>query len=157
MPHVGTERFDPVRLIFTIRDSTAVHREEIAELFEMLHPIDVEEAEHIVAVSGEDERSYGPRSIEGFREALFATMDEFLADDDGGYHEMAIHATQHARWPQAVEFWFQVRTTGSPTSVWFRHLVMRLAPESLPNKAGLSSVRTADERVYASIGARGGA
>lgn len=151
MRSVGTERFDPERLIFTLRDSTAVHRDEIAELFEALQPIDVDEAEHIVAVSGEDERSYGPRPIEGFREALFAMMDEFLADDDGGYHEMAIHATRHARWPQAVEFWFQVRATGAQTSVWFRHLVMRI------NRAGLSSGRSDNEMVYASIGRGRGA
>lgn len=156
MFRVGTERFDPERLIFTIRDSTAVHREEIAALFEMLHPICVDEAEHIVAVSGEDERNYGPRPIDGFRESLFAMMDEFLADNDGGYHEMAIHATQHARWPHAVELWFQVRTTGSPSSVWFRHLVMRLEGESGSDRAGLPSVRPA-EMVYASIGARSSA
>ena len=78
-------------------------------------------------------------------------MDEFLADDDGGYHEMAIHATRHARWPQAVELWFQVRTTGSPTSVWFRHMVMRLVDND--GGAGPSSVMS----VYASIGGRGGA
>lgn len=148
---VGTERFEAERLIFTIRDSTTVHREEVAELFEMLHPIGIEEAEHIVAVSGEDERAYGPRPINYFLGALFTMMDEFLADDDGGYHEMAIHATRHARWPQAVELWFQVRAAGAPTSVWFRHLVMRLTPGG----AGLSSARLDGGLVYASIGGRG--
>lgn len=150
---MGTERFDPERLIFTIRDSTAVHREEIAELFDALEPLGVDEAEHLVAVSGEDERGYGPRPLERFREALFAMMDEFLADHDGGYREMSVHAMRHVRWPKAIELWFQVRTQGSPTSVWFRHIVVRL----VPGGAGGSPDRSERNRVYASIGGRGGA
>jgi len=130
-PIVATERFDPDDLIFTIRHGTAVHRDDIAELIAALTPLDAEEAEHLVAVAGEDERAYGPRRVEDFHNALFEMMDEFLMDDEGGYRDMSVHATRHPRWPQALAFWFQVRTTGAQSSVWFRHLVMRLDEKTL--------------------------
>lgn len=136
---MSTERFDPDRLIFTIRHSTAVHRDDIVEVIGSLTPIAADEAEHMVAVAGEDERAYGPRREGDLLAAMFGLMDEHLADDEGGYREMSVHVTRHARWPQAVEFWFQVKTTGAQSSVWLRHLVMRIDESTLFASIGRSS------------------
>lgn len=122
-----TEAFHESRLILTMRDGTAVWRDDIAELLAALPTVSLDEAEHVVAVSGEDERAYAPRPHAAFLAVLFQTADDFLADTEGGWRDMLVHVTRHPRCRAAIEFWFQVRTPGAgPGSAWIRHLAIGL-------------------------------
>jgi hypothetical protein len=124
---VATETFSPDRLILSMQYGSELYRDQVAAALSALPCVPIEEAEHLVAVSGEDERAYGLRDRTAFLDALFARCDEFLADDDGGFHQMRIHVTSHPRTRAALEFWFHVATPNTPErGVWFRHLVVRL-------------------------------
>ncbi len=133
---MGTETFNPDRLILSMQYSTALLRGDLAEALLRLACVPAEEAEHLVATAGEDEAGYGIRDRGVFLEALCKTADEFLADDDGGFHEMHVHVTSYERSPAVIEIWFQVGSPGSDRGVWFRHLV----------------VGVDDQTVYAALG-----
>ncbi len=106
--------------------STALHREALTELLNALAVVSPEDAIELVACAGEDERGYRRVAIDAFLDSFCRLADEFLADDDGGYHEMTVHVTRRAATNAAIELWFHVRSPGSGRGgVWMRHLVAR--------------------------------
>lgn len=129
---MGTESFDPERVILAMRYSTEVYREDIESSLSRLAHTSPEEAEHFVAISGEDEAAYSVRDRVSFISAICRTADEFLADDDGGYREMTVYLTTHVRSEAIREFWFHVTGPGSASSgVWFRQLVVGVGAQSV--------------------------
>lgn len=135
---MATEQFDPDRLELTMQHSTVIHREAFAELVTGLAVISPNDAIELVACAGEDERHYRRVAIDTFLSAFVVLADEFLADDDGGYHEMSIQVARRAATSAAIEMWFHVRSPGSGRGgVWMRHIV----------------VRTGEREVVADIGA----
>ena len=124
---VGTETFNPNRLILSIEGSTGVYREEIAGAIGALDVLSPHDAENLVATAGEDETAYGPRDRTRFLDTLCSRIDEFLRDDDGGYHKMRVHLTSYDRSAAALEIWFHVGTPGANAGgAWFRHMVVGL-------------------------------
>lgn len=129
---MGTESFDPERVILAMRYSTAVYREEIESSLSRLECTTPEEADHLVAIAGEDEAAYSVRDRASFVTAICRTADEFLADDDGGYRAMTVYLTSHERSAAIREFWFHVAGPGSEGSgVWFRQLVVGIDAQSV--------------------------
>lgn len=126
---MGTETFNMSRALMEIRYSTDVYRDDLAATLNGLANVPVEEAEHFVAISGEDERAYGLRRREAFLEAFCEQADAFLCDDDGGFHEMVLYASRHPRSDAMLEFWFHVRSPAGEGGVWFRQLVIGVDAE----------------------------
>lgn len=131
--------------------STALHREALRGLLNSLGVVAAEEAIELVACAGEDERGYRRVAVDAFLDSFCRLADEFLADDDGGYHEMIVHVTRRAATQAALEFWFHVRSPGSGRGgVWMRHLVARTGERDvladigpvLPDDAGDDSSKS---------------
>jgi len=124
---LATERFDPARLLFSMRFSSALYRDELAAALAALSCVPPDEAEHLVATAGEDEAAYAPRDAASFLAELCRVIDDFLADDDGGFHQMTVHVTRYERSPAVLEVWFHVGPPGATTGgAWFRQLAVRL-------------------------------
>ncbi len=122
---MSTETYDPTRLLLSMRGSTALYRAEVDSAVTALAHVSPAEAEDLVAIAGEDERAYGLRDRRAFLDAFCRRADEFLADDEGGFHAMTIHLTRYDRSPAALEIWFHVASPASPgAGVWFRHFVV---------------------------------
>lgn len=122
---VGTERFDPDRLIVAMQHSTEVYRDDVAAAVSRLGRVAPEKAELLVATAGEDESAYALRVRATIVDALCRTADEFLGDDEGGYHEMTVHVTRYDRSDAVLEFWFHVGSPGGEGGgVWLRQLVV---------------------------------
>ncbi|MCG8405149.1 MAG: hypothetical protein MI923_08140 [Phycisphaerales bacterium] len=120
-----TETFDRARLVLSMEGSSALYRDELFAALAGLEKLSLSEAEDLVAIAGEDERAYALRDRNQFFETLCQRADEFLGDDDGGFHKMLVHITKHDRSHAALEIWFHVSTPGSDTGgVWFRHMVV---------------------------------
>ncbi|MCZ6682569.1 MAG: hypothetical protein O7B26_05240 [Planctomycetota bacterium] len=141
---MGTESFDPERVILAMRYSTEVYRQDIETSLSRLACISPDEAEHLVAIAGEDEAAYSVRDRASFVSTICRTADEFLADDEGGYRDMTVYLTSHVRSEAIREFWFHVTGQGSEGSgVWFRQLVVGIDTQKVfaamgdrPSKAG---------------------
>ncbi len=122
---MGTETFNPDRLILSMQYSTNVYRPEMETALARLACVPPAEAEHLVATAGEDEAAYRPVTRPVFLDALYGTADEFLASDDGGFHEMTLHVTSYDRSDAVLEFWFHVATPGfEARGVWFRQMAV---------------------------------
>lgn len=122
---MSTETYDPSRLLLSMRGSTALYQTEIEAAMASLAHLSPAEAEDLVAIAGEDERAYGLRDRRAFLDAFCRRADEFLADDEGGFHTMTIHLTRYDRSPAALEIWFHVASPASAgRGVWFRHFVV---------------------------------
>lgn len=124
---MATETFQPDRVLVALEHSVAVYRDAIAAALDGLATTTLEEAEHLVAIAGEDEKSYTPRDRTGHLDVLCRRIDEFLADDDGGYFQMRAYLASHERSAAALEVWFHVARPGSmQRGTWFRHLIVGL-------------------------------
>jgi len=129
---MATETFHPSRLIFSMEGSTAVYRDELAAAVQGLAHVTALEAEDLVATAGEDERAYGVRPREQFLDTLCRRVDEFLADDDGGFYRMLVHVTRSDRSPAVLEIWFQVTRPGLETAgTWIRHVVVGIDAQTV--------------------------
>lgn len=105
--------------------SSALYRDQVAAALTGLYQISLPEAEDLVAIAGEDERAYALRKRDQFIETFCQRADEFLSDDDGGFHRMTVHLTTHDRSDAALEIWFHVGKPGTNAGgVWFRHMVV---------------------------------
>ena len=133
---MGTERLDSTRVILAMQRSSEVYREDVIQAIAGLGSVSSDEAEHIVATAGEDESCYGLRRRDAFIDALFRTVDEFLDDDEGGFHQMTVYVAGSERGDAILEFWFHVSQPGREGGVWLRQMVVGID----------------EDRVYASIG-----
>lgn len=129
---MATETFNAEQLILSIEGSVDVFREDVAATVAGLAHLTPQDAEDLVATAGEDERAYGVRDRATFLDAFYRLADEFLRDDDGGYHHMVVHITRYYRNDAALELWFHVGRPGSETGgVWIRHMVVGLNDTSV--------------------------
>ncbi len=129
---MATEVFQPDRLLFGIAGTADVYRDAIVEALSRLGTVPLHEAEHLVAVSGEDERAYGRRIRESHLSTLISRIDEFLADDEGGYYRMRVLFAASDKSPAMIEIWFNVGRPGAVAGgTWFRHLVIGLDEASV--------------------------
>lgn len=122
---VGTESFNADRLILSMQYSTSVYRPDIETALARLACVPPAEAEHLVATAGEDEAAYRPVARPAFLATLYEMADEFLASDDGGFHNMILQVTSYDRSDAVLEFWFHVATPGfEARGVWFRQMAV---------------------------------
>ncbi|MCB9857776.1 MAG: hypothetical protein H6818_18995 [Phycisphaerales bacterium] len=129
---MATQTFQPDRVRLCMESSAAVYRDDIAAAVADLACVSRDEAEHLVAVAGEDERNYAPRDRNALLETLCRRIDEFLMDDDGGYYVMRAYLTSHERSDAVLEVWFQVTRPGATMrGTWFRHLIVGLDEKSV--------------------------
>ncbi|HPF37640.1 MAG TPA: hypothetical protein P5081_07510 [Phycisphaerae bacterium] len=136
---MATQTFQPERVQLCMESSVDVYREQIAASIAALDRVAAEEAEHLVAVAGEDERNYAPRHRANVFETLCARIDEFLLDDDGGYYLMRAYLCSHERSAAVLEVWFQVTKPGALSrGAWFRHLVVGLDEQHVYADMGAS-------------------
>lgn len=138
MEGMATQTFQPDRVRLCMESSAAVYRDDIAAALADLAFVSLEEAEHLVAVAGEDERNYGPRDRVALFETLCRRIDEFLMDDDGGYYLMRTYLSSHERSDAVLEIWFQVTKPGATMrGTWFRHLIVGLDDQSVYSDMGV--------------------
>ncbi len=134
---MSTQTLNPDRVIFGMEGSADVYRDDLAAALTQLEHVDKHEAEHLVAIAGEDERAYALKQKCEFLTALMRRVDDFLQDDEGGYYQMRAYLARHERSPAVLEIWFHVKMPTRPRGgTWFRHLVV-----------GIDS-----DRVYADFG-----
>lgn len=134
---MSTQTLNPDRVIFGMEGSADVYQDDLAAALAQVENVDEEEAEHLVAIAGEDERAYAIKQRGEFLTALMRRVDDFLQDDEGGYYQMRAYLARHERSPAVLEIWFHVTLPARPRGgTWFRHLVV-----------GIDS-----ERVYADFG-----
>lgn len=127
---MATETLQPDCLLFSLRDAATPHRDTLGAALDRLAPMPHDAAIELIACAGEDERAYRLVTDAALLDALCRAADEFLADDDGGYHEMALHVARRTAAPAVLELWFQVRSPwSSGNGAWFRHLVVRIGPD----------------------------
>ncbi len=122
---MSTETFHPSRVILSMENGSLVYRDDLEAIFKALTCVPADEAEHLVATAGEDERAYAVRPRDVFFQSLCGRIDEFLADDEGGFYRMLVHVTRYERSPAAVEVWFQVTKPGFEAhGTWIRKMVV---------------------------------
>jgi len=125
MGAMATETFQAARVLLSMEHSAGVYRDRIAAALNELANVALDEAEHLVAVAGEDERAYGPRDRSKHLDVLCGRIDEFLLDDDGGYFQMRAHLSRHERSDAVLEVWFHVARPGAmQRGTWLRHLIV---------------------------------
>lgn len=123
---MATETFQPDRLLFGVAGSSAVYRDAIESALASLACVPLHEAEHLVAISGEDERAYARRDRSAHLQTLLDRIDEFLRDDEGGFYRMRVLFASTEKSPAMIEIWFNVGRPGAAGGTWFRHLVIGL-------------------------------
>lgn len=127
---MATQTFQPDRVRLCMESSVDVYREDIQQAIDSLACVPIDEAEHLVAVAGEDERLYAPRERSSLFQTLCRRIDEFLLDDDGGFYCMRAYLSSHERSDAVLEVWFQVSRPGAMSrGTWFRHLIVGLDAE----------------------------
>ena len=127
---MATQALDPDRILIGLEGSVAVYRDDIERNLSTLTQVSVEEAEHLVAIAGEDERAYSLKRRASHMNALFRRIDEFLLDDDGGYYQMRVYLASHERSSAVLETWFHVALPGRLRGgTWFRHLIVGIDNE----------------------------
>ena len=110
--------------------SAVVYQDNLQAALAHLDCVAEEEAEHLVAIAGEDERAYGLKARNVYLKKLAQRVDEFLQDDDGGYYQMRVYLAQHERSAAVLEIWFHVTMPAKPRGgTWFRHLVVGIDDE----------------------------
>lgn len=140
---MATQTFQPDRVRLCMESSVAVYRDDIAGVIAGLACIAPDEAEHLVAVAGEDERFYSVRPRAVVFESLCRQIDEFLLDDDGGYYLMRAYLSSHERSEAVVEVWFQVTRPGAISrGTWFRHLIVGIDKTQVYSNLGASGPTT---------------
>lgn len=134
---MATQTLNLDRIIFGMEGNADVYEDDLAAALTQMECIDESEAEHLVAIAGEDERAYTIKQRTSYLTALTRRIDDFLQDDDGGYYQMRAYLAHHERSAAVLEIWFHVTLPARPRGgTWFRHLVV-----------GIDS-----ERVYADMG-----
>lgn len=122
---MSTETFDRSRLLLSMEYGSSVFRDELLAILHRLECLSADEAEHLIATAGEDERGFAVRDRNVFFDALCGRIDEFLADDEGGYYRMLVHVTRYERSAAALEIWFQVTKPGfEMNGTWIRKMVV---------------------------------
>ncbi len=134
---MSTQTFQPDRVRLCMESSVEVYRDDIEAAIAGLDQVALDEAEHLVAVAGEDERVYAIRDRTSLLATLCERIDEFLHDDDGGFYLMRAYLSSHDRSDAVLEVWFQVARPGATNrGTWFRHLIVGVDEHSVYSDMG---------------------